>query len=183
MPAMSAHPFASELSPESVAENQRGDSRWLIVDVRSPGEFASERIHGTQNIPLDELSSRTGELARGTPLVCVCQSGQRSGQARDRLAAAGFEFVTSLQGGINAWKRAGLPLEKTPGAPWSLERQVRVAAGALVLAGAAGGTWLHPALYGLSAFVGAGLVFAGITNWCGMGLLLARAPWNQVKLR
>ena len=84
-----------------------------------------------------------------------------------------------MTGGVAAWKAAGLPVEKDEHAPWSLERQVRVVAGALVVTGVVLGFWIHPGFFGLSAFVGAGLVFAGITDWCGMGLLLAKAPWNR----
>jgi hypothetical protein len=91
--------------------------------------------------------------------------------------------VTSLSGGMSAWERAGLPVEREARAPWSLERQVRLSAGSLVLLGTVLGWLVHPAFFGLSAFVGAGLIFAAITDWCGMGLLLARAPWNRSRDR
>jgi rhodanese-related sulfurtransferase len=150
-----------------------------IVDVRSGGEFAGGRITGAKLLPLAELSTRQHELDRETPVVCVCQGGRRSACARDQLLQLGCTDVASLTGGMNAWARAGLPVEKDAGAPWALERQVRVTAGGLVLLGVGLGWFVHPLFFGLSAFVGAGLVFAGVTDWCGMGLLLARAPWNR----
>ena len=119
------------------------------------------------------------EFNRAPPLVIICGSGNRAAQARERLARLGFSNLACLAGGLAAWEASGFPVERDERAPWSLERQVRVAAGALVLAGAALGWLAHPGFHGLSAFVGAGLVFAGVTDWCGMGLLLAKAPWNR----
>jgi rhodanese-related sulfurtransferase len=150
-----------------------------IVDVRSGGEFAGGRIAGAKLLPLPELAARQQELDRETPVVCVCQGGHRSACARDQLLQLGYTNVASMTGGMNAWTRAGFPVEKDAGAPWALERQVRMAAGSLVLLGVGLGWFVHPLFFGLSAFVGVGLVFAGVTDWCGMGLLLARAPWNR----
>jgi rhodanese-related sulfurtransferase len=150
-----------------------------IVDVRSGGEFAGGRIAGAKLLPLADLASRQHELDREKPVVCVCQSGRRSACARDQLIQLGGFNVASLTGGMNAWLQAGLPMEKDARAPWALERQVRVTAGGLVLLGLGLGWFVHPLFFSLSAFVGAGLVFAGLTDWCGMGLLLARAPWNR----
>jgi len=107
-------------------------------------------------------------------------SGKRSQQAREKLAAAGCEDLSVLEGGGSAWEAAGFPVERGR-AVMSLERQVRVAAGLLVLLGVILGTTVHPGFLGISAFVGAGLTFAGLTDWCGMGMLLAKAPWNQGK--
>jgi rhodanese-related sulfurtransferase len=97
-----------------------------------------------------------------------------------RLQAAGQANVVNVEGGTLAWAEAGLPVVRGPKAI-SLERQVRIAAGSLVLLGAVLGWFVHPAFVGLSAFIGAGLVFAGVTDTCGMALLLARMPWNQVR--
>ncbi len=150
-----------------------------IVDVRCEGEFAGGRISGAKLMPLAELAKRRHELDCGTPIVLVCQGGQRSTRARDQLAQLGLTNVASMTGGMHAWSGAGLPLERDARAPWALERQVRITAGGLVLLGVGLGWFVHPLYLGLSAFVGAGLVFAGVTDWCGMGLLLARAPWNR----
>src|SRR5262249_15855431 len=105
-------------------------------------------------------------------------TGTRAKMARDRFRAAGFDNVVCVEGGTLAWDAAGLPVKRGRKA-MSLERQVRIAAGSLVLLGVALGFFVHEALFGLSAFVGAGLILAGLTDTCGMGMLLARMPWNR----
>jgi len=112
------------------------------------------------------------------PIYFICKSGSRAAKACEKMQAAGVGNALSIDGGTEAWERAGLPVVRGKAA-MSLERQVRIAAGSLVLIGLALGWFVHPYLYGLSAFVGAGLVFAGVTDWCGMGMLLARMPWNR----
>ncbi|MDX6766744.1 MAG: rhodanese-like domain-containing protein [Candidatus Methylacidiphilales bacterium] len=155
-------------------------SRALLLDVRTPAEFAGAHIEGSVLHPLSDLDpGAVSQLARDKEgIVVVCQSGGRAGQAAGKLATAGITKVRVLQGGVSAWEKAGLPLvhgKKTI----SLERQVRIVAGALVFTGAVLGYFVHPGWIGISAFVGGGLVFAGLTDWCGMGLLLARMPWNR----
>ena len=149
-----------------------------LVDVREPAEFADGRIPAARLVPLGELQHRADELDRSRPVVSVCRSGKRSAQAAERLTALGFEEVHQLDGGLVAWEQAGFPLEKDQRAPWALERQVRFVAGLLVLAGLSFSLVWPPAI-GLSWFVATGLVFAAVTDWCGMGLLLARMPWNR----
>ena len=95
-----------------------------------------------------------------------------------KLEDAGFEKVTNVEGGTSAWQSAGLPVIEGK-RRMSLERQVRIAAGSLVVIGAAIGQFVHPAGFGLSAFIGAGLVFAGVTDTCGMGMMIAKMPWNR----
>lgn len=114
----------------------------------------------------------------GGPLYTICRSGSRGRQAAERFHAAGFTRVVNVEGGTLAWERAGLPVVRGRAAV-ALERQVRIAAGALVVLGTALGAFVHPAFLGLAAFVGAGLVFAGVTDTCGLGMLLARMPWNR----
>jgi len=156
-------------------EEQRGAGGVEILDVRTPLEFGEKHIPGSRSVPLDELSA---EHVKSGRCVLVCLSGKRSGKAYEKLAAAGVEGLELLEGGVQGWESAGLPLER--GAKvMSLERQVRIAAGLLVLLGVILGTWVHPGFFALSAFIGAGLTFAGITDWCGMGMLLAKAPWNR----
>lgn len=150
-----------------------------LVDVRSPVEFGELHIAGSQSVPLERLDpEKVREEAAGRPCVLVCRSGKRAEQARQKLASAGCSPLAVLEGGVIAWEAAGLPVSRGRSVV-SLERQVRIAAGLLVLAGVTLGATVHPALFGMSAFVGAGLVFAGVTDWCGMGLMLARMPWNQ----
>jgi len=150
----------------------------VLLDVREFPEFAGGRIKGSRLVPLGELDRRSGELPSGEAVVCICRSGKRSAQAADTLVASGLKNVAVLEGGLLAWEQAGFPLEKDAHAPWALERQVRFAAGLLVLAGL-GLSLIWPVAVALSWFVGAGLVFAAMTDWCGMGLLLAKAPWNR----
>jgi rhodanese-related sulfurtransferase len=162
------------------ASQRRGEADTVFVDVRTPVEHREVHIDGCRLVPLESLNA--GGLARdlaGRKAVVVCRSGNRARQAAGALEAAGVTCEI-LDGGMQAWQAAGLPVVRGQKS-MSLERQVRVAAGLMVLTGVILGTWVHPAWYGLSGFVGAGLVFAGLTDWCGMGLLLARAPWNQVK--
>ena len=149
-----------------------------LVDVREHAEFAAGRIAGARLLPLGELERRLAELDRTRPVVCVCRSGSRSRKGAEKLEALGFTNVQHLDGGLMAWEQAGLPIEKNESAPWALERQVRLAAGLLVLAGL-GMSHIWPVTIGLSWFVGAGLTFAAVTDWCGMGLLLAKMPWNR----
>jgi rhodanese-related sulfurtransferase len=146
-----------------------------LIDVRTPAEFGELHIEGSHLMPLDRLEP---EAVKGNQCVIVCRTGKRATQAMEKLQAAGCENLRVLEGGVQAWEQAGLPVNRGK-AVLSLERQVRIAAGLMVLVGVILGTWVHPGFYGLAAFVGAGLTFAGITDWCGMGMLLAKAPWNQ----
>ena len=116
----------------------------------------------------------------GSPLYFICRSGGRGKQACEKLAAGGFASSVNVEGGTIAWEEAGLPVVRGQKAV-SLERQVRVAAGSIVLIGVALAMFVHPYWVGLSAFIGAGLVFSGVTDTCGMGLLLARMPWNRAR--
>ncbi len=146
----------------------------------------SGRISGSprrvaRNVPLDQLDPAQIVRARNgsanEPLYVVCRSGGRSQQACERFLKAGFANVVNVEGGTLACEKTGLPLVRGTKV-MSLERQVRIAAGSLVLVGVVLGWLVHPYLVGLSAFIGAGLVFAGVTDTCGMGMLLARMPWN-----
>ncbi len=152
-----------------------------LLDVRTPGEFASLRIAGSLNIPFERLdpAALLARFGADTPLYCICQTGTRSQLAAERLRGAGFTQVVHVDGGTNAWTSAGLPAVRGERSVISLERQVRIAAGLLSVLGIIAGTWIHPAGYALSALIGAGLVYAGISNNCGMSMVLARLPWNQ----
>jgi rhodanese-related sulfurtransferase len=172
------------VSATDVFERRRGGAAAEIIDVRTPAEFAQVHAEGARLVPLDQLdpaavmSARNGTAA-GEPLYVICKSGGRAARACERFEAAGFPNVLSIEGGTEAWQGAGLPVVRGACRVLSLERQVRIGAGSLVLTGVVLGWWVHPAFYGLAAFVGAGLVFAGVTDWCGMGMLLARMPWNR----
>lgn len=153
-----------------------------LIDVRTPVEFREVHIPFARNEPLDRLDiSDIGarHLPADPPLFIVCRSGARGKQCCERFLADGCANVVNIEGGTLAWESLGLPVERGPKAI-SLERQVRIAAGTLVLLGTTLGYLIHSYWLGLPAIVGAGLVFAGITDTCGMGLLLARMPWNKI---
>ena len=161
---------------------QAGSGKLHILDVRTPGEFASLRIAGSVNVPFERLDppALLARFGADTPLYCVCQTGTRSQLAADRLRAAGFTNVVHVDGGTNAWTSAKLPLLRGERSVISLERQVRIAAGLISVLGIIAGALIHPAGYVVSALVGAGLFYAGVSNTCGMSMVLARLPWNQV---
>ncbi|MCS7063531.1 MAG: rhodanese-like domain-containing protein, partial [Methylacidiphilales bacterium] len=117
-------------------------------------------------------------IRQDSPCVLICGSGNRARQAAEKLQSAGISQTIILEGGIKACEAISLPLNRGK-KTLSIERQVRIAAGTLVLLGAILSLTVHPAFAYLAAFVGAGLIFAGVTDWCGMALLLARMPWNQ----
>jgi len=159
--------------------------RWLeeeatvLIDVREAVEHASEHIAGAKCHPLSRLDPQ--EIKNAYPnakIVVHCQSGLRSATAAQQLAEAGLT-VHNLSGGLNAWKQAKLPTVKNPRAPISLFRQVQIVAGSLILSGTVLGFTVSPNWHLLSGFVGAGLTFAGITNTCALGMLLAKLPYNQ----
>jgi rhodanese-related sulfurtransferase len=155
-----------------------------LIDVRTPVKFWELHATHARNVPLNRLDPVAVMQARNgskdEPLCLICRSGSRGRQACEKFLAAGFPNVVNVEGGTLAWAECGLPVVRGQKAI-SLELQVRITAGLLVLLGALLGWLVHPAFVGLAAFVGAGLVFAGITDTCGMGLLLARMPWNRIK--
>ena len=167
------------ISPTEAAERCR-ESGAVILDVRTPAEFETVHATNSRNVPLDQLDPATlgGEfLKAGEPIYAICQSGGRSQKACEILSASGLRVV-NIEGGTNAWVAAGLPVVRGR-QTISLERQVRIAAGSLVVLGVVLGFFVHPYCFGISVFVGAGLTFAGITDTCGMGMLLAKMPWNR----
>ena len=155
-------------------------SEVLLIDVRTPAEFRSGAAAQATNLPLDQLDTACLDRLQqeGKQILLLCKAGGRAAKACDRMRQAGIH-ARVVEGGTDAWRASDLPFHVESSGGLSLERQVRIAAGLLVMIGLALGTWSHPGGYGLSAFVGAGLIFAGITDWCGMGLLLARMPWNH----
>ena len=164
------------ISPQEAASLQRSA---LFLDVRTPAEYTEIHIEGSVLHPLHELNEqRVRELmAERSGAVVICRSGGRAKEACKKLLASGISNVQILEGGVTAWSASGLPVirgKKTI----SLERQVRIGAGSLVLIGAILGYFVAPVFIALSAFVGAGLIFAGVTDTCGMAMILARMPWN-----
>ncbi|WP_341721450.1 rhodanese-like domain-containing protein [Micromonospora sp. FIMYZ51] len=150
-----------------------------LLDVRTPGEFATAHIPGAYNVPLDLLREHRDELRRhlDEEVVLICRSGGRATQAERSLAAAGLPNLRVLDGGMLAWQAANAPVNR--GRPrWDLERQVRLVAGSIVLASILASVFV-PGLKWVAAFIGAGLTFAALTNTCAMGMLLSRLPYNR----
>lgn len=169
------------LQPAEVHRLRSAGEAIDLLDVRTPVEYREVHAVGAELVPLGKLNPNDFKAREpGRRLAVLCKSGGRAKQACDLLALAGIPGLILVQGGTNAWAAAGLPVE-TGKKGMSLERQVRIAAGALVFTGVMLGTFVHPYLFGLAGLVGAGLVFAGLTDTCAMGMLLARMPWNQVK--
>ena len=170
------------ITPGEVGEAMRRGEAFDLIDVRTPGEYRSIHAEPARSVPLDRLDPIAVMEARPVggirPLYVICRSGARGERAVAMFRAAGFDDVANVEGGTTAWERAGLAVVQGRGAI-SLERQVRIASGSLVVIGTALGAFVAPMFLGLAAFVGAGLVFAGMTDTCGMGMLLARMPWNR----
>ncbi len=173
----------ARISPNELSKLLGQEPSVDLVDVRTPAEFEEVHVQGAKNFPLDRLDPQSVQRQRNgsaqQPLYVICRSGGRAEQACQRFIDAGIDHVINVDGGTLACESAGLPVVRGK-STMSLERQVRIAAGSLVVLGVALGYFVHPYFVGLSAFVGAGLVFAGITDTCGMGMLIARMPWNQV---
>lgn len=180
------------IQPADLAHQFHANEKITLIDVRTPAEFRQGHVRGAVNIPLDQLSEGAirqafpqVDGAVGTPaapIYFICKSGTRGRMACEKVA--GRFNVVNIAEGTQGCVAAGLPIEHaaggaTGGKVISLERQVRIAAGALVLAGVVLAAAVHPWFVGLSGFVGAGLMFAGITDTCGMAMLLAKMPWNK----
>ena len=172
--------MVSTISTEELA-NRCADGSVQLIDVRTPAEFREVHVDGAVNHPLTSFDA--SEVIRhyaidDSPVFFICKSGGRSRQAVQQCEASGFDQAVTVDGGTDAWVSAGLPVVRGRGTI-SLERQVRIAAGFMTLTGAILGYFVHPAFIGLPAFIGAGLMFAGITDTCGMGMALAKMPWNR----
>ena len=169
-------------SPSTLRERLQTDPAPAVLDVRTPAEFQQVHVPGAQLVPLDQLKPEhltDCGIHKDAALYLLCRSGQRATVAATRLESAGYRQCHVVEGGTLAWEQAGFPVERGENGVISLERQVRIGAGGLVVVGVLLAQFVHPAFVWLSGFVGAGLVFAGVTDTCGMGMLLAKAPWNQ----
>ena len=161
------------ISPQQARDKMQQGA--LLLDVRSYPEWRGSHVAGATLIPLDMLRANPRRGALGDEVLVLCQSGARSAQAAQILADIGVN-VRIVEGGLNAWQNAGLSSQHESGKFIELERQIRIAAGALVLTGL-----LLKRVRALSYFVGAGLVVTGFLNWCGMGLVLGKMPWNRAR--
>ena len=167
------------ITPDEAARLLR-DGGATLVDVREADEHARERIPGARSLPLSRLEEAELAVHQGKPVLFHCRSGARTAGNADRLAAkAGLCEAYVVEGGLDAWKRAGLPVAEDRRQPIELMRQVQIAAGSMVVLGVLLGAFVTPGFYLLSGFVGAGLVFAGVTGTCGLASVLRMMPWNR----
>lgn len=172
------------MSEITVSELQSKGSDIELIDVRTPAEYAAIRVPFAKNYPLDQLDS-TGLAARQAtsevPLYVICKMGGRSAKACQQLQAAGLTNVVNVAGGTDAWAEAGYEVQKSGRNIMALDRQVRITAGTVVVAGVVLSAVVEPAWMGLTlaGFIGAGLMFSGITDTCGMGVVLSKMPWNR----
>jgi rhodanese-related sulfurtransferase len=179
--------LAREIEYISVAEARKrlaaADEKWEIVDVRRPEEFQAARIPDSRNIPLDALSARLAEVTGSDRRVILsCLSGARASMAASILLAAGVHDVTVMADSLAGWRKAGAPVIREK-VPWSLERQVRAIAGFLVLAGSLLGLLVNAWFLAIPIWVGSGLLFAGLSNSCLMGMVLMKLPYNRRALQ
>lgn len=151
----------------------------VLVDIRETDEHAREKIPGAAHKPLSKLEAQDFSDLEGKIAIFHCRSGARTQGNAERLSSAAACDAYILEGGLEAWKKAGLPVVLDRRQPIDLMRQVQITAGGLVVLGAVLGFFVAPAFYALSAFVGAGLMFAGVTGFCGMARMLALMPWNR----
>ena len=167
-------------------QKQSPESQLRVIDVRTHAEVNSESLADCAHFPLQELNGAAVKAYleqqghdSSQPVYLLCASGQRAAKAGELLQGDLDNQLVIIEGGMNALKQLGIDIAKGSGNIISLERQVRIAAGSLVVLGVILGFAVNPGFYGLSGFVGAGLVFAGVTDSCGMGMVLARMPWNN----
>ncbi len=168
------------IDPTELKRRLDSDSA-VLIDIREPDEYAREHILGARLVPLSAFDAHEfdRERQRGKTVVFHCRSGNRTAANASRIIAKGFAEVYVLAGGLDAWKAAGLPTHLDRSAPIDLQRQVQIGAGSMALLGAVLGLAVSPWFVLLSAFVGAGLMLAGFTGFCGMARVLKRMPWNR----
>jgi len=152
----------------------------LLIDIRSADEHARERITQARHIPMSRINDGDLDIGAATTVIFHCRSGNRTRlNARSLVDCAHGCAAYILDGGLDAWKKAGLPIEADFSQPLELQRQVQIAAGSLILLGTLLGAWVSPWFYIVPGFFGAGLIFAGITGFCGLARVLLAMPWNR----
>ncbi|MFN4225070.1 MAG: rhodanese family protein [Hyphomonas sp.] len=170
----------NKIDANAVAEGLKS-GRYHLIDIREPDEYTREHIPGAVSLPLSRAAAADVRLEAGRTAVFHCKSGMRTENNCALLAERVDGDALILDGGIEAWKKAGLPVAANAKAPLPMNRQVQITAGLIVLTGTLTGALLHPAGYAVAGFVGAGLIFAGLSGWCGMANVLALMPWNRAK--
>jgi len=175
----------STISPQQLHEAKRRGQYAPVLDVRSVAEYRAGHIPGAQLIPIDSLSAdalaeafKRPSLGLQEKLYISCHTGPRALQAAEQLQRAGINNVTLIDGGTQRWEQLGLPVERC-GKALSLERQVQIAIGSLLVLKVFLGFSVHALFFALTAMIGIGLIVAGTTRWCGMARLISRMPWNR----
>lgn len=168
------------VTPAECKNASADPEKFTLIDVRTPAEFQQIHAPEARNLPLDQLDPKkfAAEQSDHGPVFVICRGGNRSKTASQKLIAAGLDAV-SVDGGMPAWEKAGLTVIRGK-ATVSLERQVRITAGAVVFAGTVLSWLAGPAWLIVPGFIGAGLLYSGLTDTCGMAMVLARMPWNRV---
>lgn len=174
-----SNPESTKLTPEKLSSLIANGESVVVLDVREPGEFEWCHIPESQNLPLTKLEKGNASLPEAEMIVLCCQSGVRAARARELLRSQLNSEIRVLDGGLRGWKKSGLPAAEKKGAPLPINRQVQIAAGSFIVAGILLGSLVNPRFYLLSAFVGCGLIFAGITGTCALASLLLKFPYNQ----
>lgn len=151
----------------------------VLVDIRNADEHARERIAAARHIPMDRLTAGAVQPEGAPALIFHCRSGNRTQVNAQALSACATCDTYILEGGLDAWKKAGLPVQADPSQPMELSRQVHIAAGSMALLGTLLGALVTPWFYVVPGFIGAGLVFAGLTGFCGLARILMKMPWNR----
>jgi len=157
------------------------DSGALLFDIREADEHAREKIPGARHLPLSKLDEADLAVHQGKLVIFHCKSGARTKANAPRLAGKFGETCEAfiVEGGLDAWRKAGLPVVSDRNQPLELQRQVQIGAGTLALVGTLLGLFVSPWFFAVPAFIGAGLITAGLTGFCGMARILMRAPWNR----
>ncbi len=175
----------STISPQELHGVRHGGRFVPVLDVRSAAEYRAGHIPGAQLIPIDSLSAdalgrafKRPSLGREETLYITCHTGPRALRAAERLQQAGYANLTLVEGGTQRWEQLGLPVERC-GRALSLERQVQIAIGSLLVLKVLLGFSVHELFFALTAMIGFGLIVAGTTRWCGMARLISRMPWNR----
>ena len=174
----SATPTTPKVTVNELNTRLSKGERFQLIDVRSPQEYAEGHLPGAMNLPMDQAEARIDDLQRHDPVVLICQSGRRAGMTCELLKSH-HDGLIVLEGGTKAWMDASLPVVKTASTRLPLMRQVQIGAGSLILIGTLLSLFVSRGWIGLAMFVGAGLLLAGTTGFCGMAILLEKMPWNR----
>ena len=180
---MNTLPTEKSVSPRELHRRLAANQPAHLLDVRTPGEHAAAHVPGAQLLPLDELDPAVfcrERGADGAPVYVLCQSGGRARRAIEKLDRAGVSGCILVEGGTQAWVDAGLPVNRGESRTLPLMRQVQIVVGFLSAAGAALALWVNPKFAFIPLVIGSGLLFAGITGFCGLALVLAKMPWNKI---